>query len=448
LNVSRWFAVLAAWLAILWIAGGASRADVIGQTITRGAAWAILILLILFARKPDWQPVRPVALFLAAVVVLVLIQLVPLPPSVWMALPGRHVLAEVAVASGQAQPWRPISVSPGATRNSLSALIVPVVTLILMAGLRPSDRRLTPALLLALILASSILGLLQFSGAGFNNPFINDVPGMVSASFANRNHFALFCAVGCLLAPAWGFQDRHGTGWKGPAAIALLLFFGLMILATGSRAGLFVGAAGIGIGFLAARRAILRELGRLPRWASALLVGGLIALAIAFVALSLYTDRAVGLERIISLEPSQDLRRQALPTVLMMVIKYFPFGAGMGTFDPIYRISEPTRLLNISYFNHAHDDLVELVLEAGIFAVILLFAALAWWVWRSAIAWRANRSTAVLPQIGSGVLLLVIIASVWDFPARTPMMMAIIVMSAAWLSYPVQPLQEERPATG
>ena len=112
LNVSKWFAVLAAWLVILWIAGGASRADVIAQTITRGAAWAILILLILFARKPDWQPVRPVALFLAAVVGLVLIQLVPLPPSVWMALPGRHVLAEVAVASGQAQPWRPISVSP------------------------------------------------------------------------------------------------------------------------------------------------------------------------------------------------------------------------------------------------------------------------------------------------------------------------------------------------
>ena len=75
------FTLVATFLVILWLAGGASRADVIGQVVTRGAAWAILVALILWAPRPRLRPVAAVALFVLAAVIVAAFQLLPLPPS-------------------------------------------------------------------------------------------------------------------------------------------------------------------------------------------------------------------------------------------------------------------------------------------------------------------------------------------------------------------------------
>ena len=45
----------------------------------------------------------------------------PLPPGLWLALPGRNELAGAATATGQPQPWRPLSLSPGASEPSRMA---------------------------------------------------------------------------------------------------------------------------------------------------------------------------------------------------------------------------------------------------------------------------------------------------------------------------------------
>lgn len=98
------FALLALWLVLLWIAGGSSRGDVPGQLVTRAAVWAILIAAILFARRPAWRSARPVVWLVGAAVLLAALQLLALPPDLWMALPGRSLLADAATASGQDQP--------------------------------------------------------------------------------------------------------------------------------------------------------------------------------------------------------------------------------------------------------------------------------------------------------------------------------------------------------
>jgi O-antigen ligase len=429
------FGLLAVLLALLWFAGGASRADVIGQVVTRAGSWAILIVLILFAARPRWQLVAPVAWFVLAAIALVVLQLIPLPPSVWTALPGRGLLAQAAIVTGQEQPWRPLSISPGATVNALSSLIVPLVMLLLLAGLTQAEHRRMILLFLGLVLASSLIGLLQFSGTRFDHPMVNDVGGFVSASFANRNHFALFAAIGCLMALVWGFQDRHVPRWKVLVTIALLLLFGLIILATGSRTGMLAGALGIGTGLLIVHHRIASELRRLPRWASVSLVVGVLVLLGGAVLLSMTLNRAVSLERALALEVGDDLRQQALPTVLAMIVMYFPAGTGAGTFDPAYRISERTDLLGLQYFNRAHNDLLEVVLELGLPALLLLGVAIGWWFWMSVRAWRAkDNSQSLLPRLGSGILLLVLVASATDYPVRTPMIMAIMVTAAVWLS--------------
>ena len=48
------------------------------------------------------------AMLLAMAIALVGLQLVPLPPALWTALPGREGLATAAQLAGFPQPWRPL----------------------------------------------------------------------------------------------------------------------------------------------------------------------------------------------------------------------------------------------------------------------------------------------------------------------------------------------------
>ena len=433
------FILLVILLAGLWIAGGASRADAIGQALVRIVAWVILIITILVVPRSRWtskhlQEARPVAIFLFAAVALTALQLVPLPPSIWTSLPGRDVLADTASIVSVPQPWRPLSISPSATANALHSLVVPLCALVLAATLGRDLHWRLLELLLVLILGGAVLGLLQFSGASIDNPFINDARNYVSGPFANRNHCALFLACGCLLAPIWAFGSGRDAVWRMIAAFGLIIFFGLVILATGSRTGLVLGILATVAGWLAVRRPVTRVIAKLPRkTAMAIGAGVLVGLGLAVV-LSISLGRAVSVERALTMETGEDLRFQALPTVLSMIERYFPFGSGLGAFDPVYRMAEPDALLSLRYFNHAHNDFLEIVLDAGLPGVILLAAALVWFVWQSLRAWRARRETAdMLPRTGSILLLLILLASVTDYPGRTPLMMAFIVIAAVWL---------------
>ena len=432
---SLYVVLLCLFLAVLSIAGGASRADTLGQLVVRVAAAAVLVVALLFGDRPVLAPVRPVVLLLAVALSLALLQLVPLPPDMWQALPGRAILAEAAVASSQPQPWRPWSIVPGATANAAASLIVPTATLILLAGLKRSERGWLPGLTLGLIVAATLIGLLQFSGAGFDNPFVNDEAGLVSGMFANYNHFALLLAFGCMLAPVWAFLHGRTPGWRGAVAIGLVALFTLTLLASGSRAGLVLGGLALVIGLALVRQPVTRTLVRYPRWVLPATVAAIVGMVAILVLVSVATDRAVSIDRAVAVDPWQDMRRRGLPTVLAMIGTYFPVGAGLGSFDPIFRMHEPFALLKPTYFNHAHNDLLEIVLDAGLPGVLLLGAALAWWSWASVRAWRAGPAMRdVLPRLGSAMLLLVLLASVIDYPTRTPIFMALVVLAAVWLA--------------
>ncbi|MDT8759734.1 O-antigen ligase family protein [Sphingomonas psychrotolerans] len=429
------FLLLCLLMVALWLAGGASRGDVPGQAVVRSAAAAAIAIALLFGPRPSLSMVRPVAWLLALAILLPLLQLVPLPPALWQAFPGRALFGQAADLLNEAQPWRPWTIAPGLTINAAASLIVPAAVLLLVAGAREDERASIPGLLLALISASTLLGLLQLSGVYFNSPLINDSVGQVSATFANRNHFALFLALGCLLAPVWPFLGGRSPGWRAPVAFALGLLFALTIVATGSRAGILVGAIGLAAGLWIVRQGIRRTMARYPRWTFPAIVAAIPALIGIFVLLAIAAGRAASIERLFTSDTAQDMRTRGLPTVLEMIKGYFPTGTGFGTFDRAFRIHEPFALLKPTYFNHAHNDLLEVFLEGGIAGGALLAAALAWLVYAGIRAWRAGPGTRQgLPKAGAVALLLIVIASAFDYPARTPMVMAIIILAASWLS--------------
>ncbi|KKI20342.1 hypothetical protein XM50_05615 [Sphingomonas sp. Ag1] len=427
------FVLFCVFLAVLWLAGGAARANVFGQVVVRLAAVVSLFVLVLFGDQPVMARARPIWWLLFAAIGLAIIQLIPLPPALWQVLPGRAMFAEATL--GHPQPWRPLALVPGTAINALASLLVPLVTLAMVSSIRQDERALLPGAILLMIVAANLLGLLQLSGAGFNNPLINDSVGEMSGIFANRNHFALLLALGCLLVPAWVFASGNRSRGRAVIGLGLALLFLLTILASGSRAGLLLGALALCGGMLVARGSIRRALRRAPAWAFPALIAAIVAVVGAFVLISVAADRAVSIQRIFEISAGQDMRGRALPTVWAMTLGYFPVGTGLGSFDPVFRIHEPLALLKPTYFNHAHNDLLEIVLDAGLPGLLLLMAALTWWGWASIGAWRAGTAgtEVALARIGSIMLLLMVLASAFDYPARTPTMMMMIVVAALWL---------------
>jgi hypothetical protein len=428
------FMLLAGLFATLCLAGGASRADVMGQVVVRGASWAVIIVALLAVPRSSQMGPRavPVVLFLA--VALCLVQLVPLPLALWQLLPGREIFTDAVAASGRAQSWRPWSIVPSATINAASSLVVPFAVWLLTSHLPESERRWLPGLLLGIVGISTFAGLLQFSGVVINNPFVNDTPGEVGGTFANRNHFALLLAMGCLLAPVWGFLGERNSRWRLPIAWGLVLVFLLTILANGSRAGLGLGLVALLLSLVLSRQAMRRALAGYPRWVLPAAIATIVGVAAIFVLISVMADRAVSINRLFAVDQGQDMRGRGLPVVLEMIGHYFPFGTGLGSFDPLFRLHEPFALLKPTFFNHAHNDFLEVVLDAGLPGALLLVAALGWWAWTSARAWQEGSSRyRALPRLGSALLFLVILASIVDYPARTPMIMSIAVIAAIWL---------------
>ncbi|MBN2974446.1 O-antigen ligase family protein [Roseomonas aeriglobus] len=427
------FTMLAIFLCILWVAGGASRADVMGQAIVRFGGWTVIALTVVRGDRPSFSDVQPVGYLLLAIISLPLVQLLPLPPALWEHLPGRDLFTTIDPILGQAQPWRPWSIVPGNTLNALFSLIVPVAVLILMVQMSEAQRSWIPGLLLVLIAASTILGLLQFSGAGFDNPFVNDSPWYVGGIFANRNHFALWLAIGCAIAPVWAFRDHRARRWRALVALGLVLLFSLTLLATGSRAGLLLGTVALGFALAMSWSSLKQQLRHAPRWAFPALIVAVVTSVGFLVTISISADRAISIQRVFALDAGRDLRARALPHVWSMVRAYFPAGSGMGSFEPVFRMREPFELLKPTYFNHAHDDFLELLSDGGLLAGLLMAVAMGWWAVATIRVWRGG-ADARLGRLGSTTILLVIIASVFDYPARVPTIMAVITIAATWLS--------------
>ncbi|WP_156357800.1 O-antigen ligase family protein [Sphingomonas sp. Leaf62] len=418
---------------VLWLAGGGSRPDLLGQVVVRVVTFASLVVAILIGLKPSLKATWPVGAILLATLLLLLVQLVPLPQALWMALPGRGDFAFAQGLGGVPQLWRPLAIVPGATVNAFFSLCVPFVILLLISNIKENEHLWLMDLLLFLVVGSMILGIIQFSGAIYNNIFVNDTSGQVSGNFANRNHFALFLSIGCMIAPVWAFGGNGGVRRRGPIALGLILLFVLMILASGSRAGIVTGAMSLLIGSVFVRNGLRRVFSRPPRWIFPALMIGTLAVVMGIVLLSIVADRANSIDRAVALETTSDMRTRGLPVVLHMISLYFPVGAGAGGFDPLFRMHEPFSLLKVTYFNHAHNDYLEIALDTGLPGLILLAVALGWWLITSIRAWRSHDNKLFQP-LGSAVLLLVFVASAFDYPARTPLMMAVIAVAAIWLT--------------
>ena len=359
---------------------------------------------------PVWGAVVLLLLFL--------VQLIPLPPALWTALPGRELASQVAKLTGQSTSWKPVSLDPEATRRSAAALILPLAFIVF--AVRSDTARILWIIraLLAGAASSALLGAVQIArGSPASLTIYGDpVPGAGTGFFANPNHQASLMllslvAVGLfvrLQSPNLKMRigarvRRFKLGWL------LAPLFIVADIATQSRAGLLLLLPAIAFAALiASEKKSIRSLA---------LIGGVTLAAI--LAVLLFTRAGFWEMLPGGSQFLRDARATSIPDILYTLWQYWPWGSGFGTFVPVFMANEDLDLAQATYLNHAHNDYLEFMIEGGLPAAIALTAALVAISWRIFRVFRQTNIERAPALAGFAMLALLAAHSLVDYPLRT-----------------------------
>ena len=424
-------------LAMLFGAGGMQGwSDAVVQLAALPLlAWALFKLTpSQLGRGGQWA-----VLLLCAILALPLLQLIPLPPSLWGALPGRREFASAYEAAGMALPWLPISLDPSATRLGLLSLLPATAIFLAMLSLEQRSRRILIVLIFFVAFASVLLDLQQ-TWDGPNSPlrfYASTELFRAVGFFANSNHNAafLYSAVPFIIAWAIGLVlDHRRNRAIGLALLTLLtltIIFGLTT--TQSRAGmalLFVaGLSGLLLAWRHGRGQSGRRLLRIAIGANVIAL--ILAFQFGFVA---FMQRVEG-------QGLKDERWPVARITSQAAIANLPFGSGFGTFVPVYDKFAPRTLLAENYVNQAHNDWLDLWLTGGAPAITLVVGFLAWFGVVTRRVWSRGQPEIpvldlALAQAASIVIVLLLLHSVVEFPLRTPTLSVLFAMACAFLIPP------------
>lgn len=382
-------------------------------------------------------------LILSAIALIPLLQLIPLPPDLWRSLPGREDLGRSLDLSQAGDAWRPFSLAPGDTRRSLLALLPPAAVFLAVVQLSDAQRRRLCALVPCMALASLALGIAQVVEAGAVLPRYRYAHHELPIGFfENRNHQAALLVAAIPFAAAWAAiiaAKPTGRAELQAAVMSLLVIFIAGVAATRSRAAALI----LGPSLIASLTLLYLSGDRGPR-------GRLVAAAGAFAAVGLIlggyfaTD---ALARRFDIEGRPELRFEAWPVIARTAADHLPLGSGIGSFDPVYRAAEPLSLVSERYFNHAHNDYLELWLETGWIGALLLLAFLCWFALASARAWlgRPVAPGALAARAGSIAALALLAHSAVDYPLRTLALASVFAFACASLAAGSGPEGHARP---
>ena len=354
------FWLTAAVLAASLLFGGATRQGLVSEAIPE-----LLSLPLLALALPRALPIlkrSPSALALSAgAIALPCIQLIPLPPGLWSALPGRDIVAQILTSADAPLSWRPISLIPSETWRAVLSLLPAVAMFLATLNLDRDARRLLLLLALAIGVASVLLAMLQVLGGADSGLYFFSFtnPNRGVGFFANANHFGAFEYI---LLPL-GAAALAETSTRSSAfllavlgGIAPALLFGLAL--SGSRSAIILGT----LAAVATLGLLTPELAKLGRRRS-------LALFSAFAVAILPVAMGLGLLQILSRFAEQDVAEDArwriAANTMVGIWNYFPFGAGLGTFPSAFPLHERAADAIPEFVNRAHNDGLETLFEGG-----------------------------------------------------------------------------------
>lgn len=425
-RVDWWAVIVGIWLAAMIIAGGTSAPSTLAFAVQTIASAAIFLIALIRLRSgfPTWLAGAGLAFILASALV-VLFQLVPLPPGIWQALPGRSLIAETYGLTGQTIPWLPLSLSPDATLQSAMAFVPVAAAFAAVASLNSHSLSYVAAAVTFSGLVCVLFAVAQkFGGQGSIFYLYEGASGAIaSGTFANRNFAAglMYATIPFIAALASYVEERwHQRPWL--TMLFAAVYVGLMLVGlavVGSRTGVVLAMLSVFLTF-----AFVLRTGRAAGSGTAV-IATLVGLFIVG------QTSMLGLMRLASRDPLEDFRATIFSVSRTGATAFFPAGSGFGSFSQAYQMFETPSTIIDAYVNHAHNDWLELVFEGGAPAalLILLFLVLfAIGVFRLFRFTFTSRSGA-MARAGAIVVLLMLLHAIVDFGLRTPALMSVFAAS-------------------
>ena len=424
-----------AYLLLCLLLGGASAAGFWANMLLQLLAIPILFWAAVAERStPMARPARQLLLILFLMLVLVGLQLVPLPPSLWTALPGREDVARGFTMLGEPLPWMPLSLAPH--RTVASALwLLPAIAVLFGIVRLGTFRASWLAWVLAIVTIVSVgIGALQIVGGEGSPWYLYRITnyGVTTGFFANANHMAtLLVATLPFLAALYVNARARGRSVQRSSGMFVVLAGTLTIVFVGLAANRSIAGIGLAVPVLAASfLMILSRSKRLPRW-SAALVAALILGSVAAAFSAPFGNNLTSAEA----QRAQDSRYTSFSRTIEAAGDFMPFGSGVGSFGEIYPTRENPAEITRFYMNHVHGDYIELALETGIPGLLLILFFLWWWGRRTIAVWGAEEPDyfARAATIASAAILA---HSLVDYPLRTAAISAVFAMCCALMAEP------------
>jgi len=429
---------LATWVAVCWC---------LRQCIAPRAQWV---------RSPA-EPLLLLALLLVG------LQLVPLPPALLGRLSPKiyetlPLWAESAAGSALLGTWNTLSLTPAATRSALVLLLASgllfLTTVQRVREVEDVERLLRWIAISAFAMATfALVQYLTSNGKYFwfyEQPFSNTTSNVVG-SFTNRNHFAQFVVLGIgplvwwlqsslrgrrgegSLGRQWVGQDAGGHDFKAAMAVVALGVVVFAALMSTSRGGALALSVAVAVCLLVLYR------GSLVRRKTLLAVAGIGLLVGACLCVHGYERVAARLDDFTSVRELSSGERLALWRADAAGIADYPLtGTGLGSHRevcPMYLQNHTTA--RGTEFTHAENGYVQVALETGIPGLLLALTAIGLCVYWCCSALgrdkRDGRSTRILLCIAAIAASLAanFAHSMTDFIWYVPGCMVIVVILAA-----------------
>jgi O-antigen ligase/tetratricopeptide (TPR) repeat protein len=415
-----------------------------------------------------WTPC-PIALGLAGLCLLAMLQVWPLPPS-WVQFlsPQTAALQDFLLPSSQeisetdlpAQEGATLSLAPGETRRRLLQWIaVLAVFCVVRNNLRtPGCLHRLAWLATANGVLLTLLGLSQLASSAPHMVYWSiPTQGQVFGPFICRNHFAFYVNLclglsgGLLLGTSsFGQGPRRGRmSWRDffrdPRVLWLvcaLVFMLAGLLASLSRGGVL----GLTVGSFFGLVLLMLRSGGVTRWGAGILVFGLTALLLAWLGYDRISRRWESLWQ-------DNLHGEARATVwartFPLIARYPLWGTGLGTFGLIEPSTRQPGDPHDIFHDHAHNDYLELWIEGGL-SQLLLAGLVFFLVLRQgtrAFFRHGTTATGCLALGGVVGCTAVIVHSFVDFGLHVPAVTLLLTVVAALLANLADPPTSEPSAS-
>jgi O-antigen ligase len=435
--------------ALATLLGGSSSGGALGNAGIQIVAAALLAWYIARpAPREATAPERRLQSIFWFALVLTGLQAIPLPPAIWPALPLHDVPAQSFELLGLALPWMPLTLDPLGTLSS--ALMLLTMIAIVMAVARVDRPAIIAAVLpiIAILSLGVLMGVAQAADGANSRFYFYAITnrGAGVGFFANANHFGTaslaLVAFAAAAAPRPDSDLRHSSRavLRIGVAITMSLLGVLGAMVSGSLAAIALIVPVIAVSVFAYR-------GRNIAFNLRLLAIAAVVVAI-FMAAALTSPLINDFDQAPVSEGAMG-RSAIWATTMRAIGSSHMFGTGLGSFQAVYPLFEDAGAVTSIYASHAHNDLLELILEAGLPGVLLLILFLLWWSRATLAIWRERSD--VFARAATIVTATILVHSLVDYPLRTAAVQVLFALSCALMAQgsrvtAVRPREEAQPA--